>query len=419
MAAAGDITDGANSRFVCVFNRDRDSYQVALALEEAGLLEALVTDYYAPDTLPAWLPGVLARKRHPRLPAAKTVAERTAFFAQYAAQALRMPMGRVWRFVGSRLGNRALRVAQDKNAALYCYHHCLPGKVEDGRCLMAFVFHPLPQHYLPTLLRDAEAFPEARSSYEDELARERSFEPPVPWERMDALVCASQVTADTLIAEGVSPQKIAVIPYGAPDFGSDPQAHRPAGPPRFLFVGQGVQRKGLHHLIRAWQSRPRGDARLTVVSYSLDPDIAALIGDPSIEVLGYQEREQLAKLFAESDVFAMPSLLEGFGLVYLEALARGCHVLATEKTGLPDLALDAESASIVPTGDLQALDSTITGLIEKARDNSFDREAIAAQARRWTQGDFRAAIADHAARVLAAKQGRGDYPSSYRAGPRR
>ena len=419
MAAVSGSTGEGSGKFVCVFNRARDSYQVVVALKEAGLLEVLVTDYYAPDNPPAWLPGVFARKRHAGLSRSKTVGDRIAFVAQYAAQALRLPMRQMWRFVGRRLGKRALRVARDKNAALYCYHHYLPARIEDGRCLIVFVFHPLPQHYLPTLGEDAEVFPEARRSFNEERSRTRSFVPPIPWERADALVCASQVTADTLIAEGASPEKIAVIPYGAPEVGRTAPPQRSEGPPRFLFVGQGVQRKGLHHLIRAWQLRPRGDARLTIVSYSLDPDIGALVSDPSIEVLGYQEREQLAGLYARSDVFAMPSLLEGFGLVFLEALAQGCHVLGTEKTGLPDLGLDASSATIVLAGDIAALDKSITELIEKGREGAFDREAIAAQAVRWTQADFRRCIADHAAQVLSAKQGKGSYPSFYRSGPRR
>lgn len=419
MADEGHNTGGGSGRLVCVFNRDRDSYQVAVALREAGLLESLVTDFYAPDDSPDWLPAALARKRHSALEKARTVTDWLAFFVQYSAQLLRMPMGPVWRFVGRRLGNRALNVARRTDAGLYCYHHYLPDEIEEGRCLIAFVFHPLPQHYLPALEMDAEVFPEARRSCADERSRTRSFTPSIPWQRMDALVCASQVTADTLVEEGVAPERIAVIPYGAPETSPPSNAQRADGPARFLFVGQGVQRKGLHHLIRAWQAEPRGDARLTIVSYALDPDIGALVSDPSIEVLGYQERDALSALFSRSDVFVMPSLLEGFGLVYLEALAHGCHVVGTDMTGLPELDLGHDSATLVPAGDLAALGKALTRLVDRTRAGLLDRAAIAAQAGRWTQSDFRRAIADHAGRVLAARRGETNYPESYRAGPGR
>lgn len=419
MSEADDSGQGTSDQFVCVFNRDRDSYQVPLALDEAGMLEVLVTDYYAPDKGSPLLPGFLRRKQHPDLSRNRAVADRLAFAVQYAALALRLPMGRVWRFIGRRLGKRAVKLARMRRAHLYCYHHYLPAEVHEGATLITFVFHPLPQRYLPALREDAGIFPEARVSFGEEQSREPAFHPPIPWDRMDAIVCASQVTADTLAAEGVDPAKLAVIPYGAPGTGPVQGAHRREGGCRFLFVGQGVQRKGLHHLIRAWQSAPRGDAELTIVSYACDPDIAGMITDPSIRLIGYQERDALAALFAESDVFAMPSMVEGFGLVYLEALAHGCHVLGTRQTGLPDLDLDAASVTLVEAGDIDALSEALDGLTERARDEGFDRTAIAEQANRWTEADFRGAIADHARRVLVAKRGQGEYPSAYRAGPGR
>ncbi|QYJ06443.1 glycosyltransferase family 4 protein [Qipengyuania flava] len=419
MSEADETGQRASETFVCVFNRDRDSYQVPLALHEAGMLEALVTDYYAPDKASSRLPGFLRRKQHPNLPRKRAVADRLAFAVQYAALALRFPMGPVWRFVGRRLGERAAKLAQAREAHLYCYHHYLPAQVDERAALVTFVFHPLPQRYLPALREDAEAYPEARRSFEEEQSREPAFHPPIPWDRMDAIVCASQVTADTLEAEGVDPEKLAVIPYGTPNTERVQQVERREGGCRFLFVGQGVQRKGLHHLIRAWQSAPRGDAELTIVSYACDPDIAAMITDPSIRLLGYQEREALAELFAQSDVFAMPSMVEGFGLVYLEALAHGCHVLGTRQTGLPDLDLNEASATPVEAGDVDALGVALDALIERANGEGFDRAAIAEQANRWTEADFRAAIADHALRVLSAKRGQGAYPTAYRAGPGR
>jgi len=116
-------------------------------------------------------------------------------------------------------------------------------------------------------------------------------------------------------------------------------------------------------------------------------------------VLGYQSREDLAALFAGADVFAMPSLVEGFGLVYLEALAQGCHVLCTANTGLPDLRLDDQAATLVEPGDLAGLSRALHALAGRARSGRFDRAAIAAAAATWTQADFRRAIAAHAAGV--------------------
>ena len=64
-----------------------------------------------------------------------------------------------------------------------------------------------------------------------------------------------------------------------------------------------------------------------------------------------------------ADVFIMPSLIEGFGLTYLEALAAGCHIVGTANTGLPDLPLSAAARTLVPAGDILALSDVIEQLI--------------------------------------------------------
>lgn len=411
----GSKGQGDAARFVCVFNRARDSYQVPLGLHEAGLLEALVTDFYAPDRTPAWLPRFLRNKRHPDLPARLTWSDRVAFLAQYGAMALKRPMQPVFAWVDARLGRSAGRLAKRRAAHLYCYHSYMPPTVPDDRCLIVFVFHPLPDSYRPMLAADYRLYPEVEASFE--LEADASFDSPmtVPWMRPDAIVCASRVTARSVIAAGAPAERVTVIPYGLPPGDKAVrEGVREEGPARFLFVGNGMQRKGIHHLLRAWCSRPRENAELTVVSYDLDPRIAALAaGDASVRVLGYQSRQDLDRLFSRSDVFIMPSLLEGFGLVYVEALAAGCHVIATPNTGVPDLGLSAGAATLVAPGDLAAIDAAICAATERAVAGGFDRQAIAAEGRRWRQADFRRAIGEHAAAVLAWRAGEGPYPTAH------
>jgi glycosyltransferase involved in cell wall biosynthesis len=97
----------------------------------------------------------------------------------------------------------------------------------------------------------------------------------------------------------------------------------------------------------------------------------------------------------------MPSLIEGFGLVYSEALARGCHVIGTCNTGLPDLALGPDAVTLVEAGDLEELAAAIRTAARRASAGGFDRLRIAAQGGQWSRADFRRAIGAHAASVLA------------------
>jgi glycosyltransferase involved in cell wall biosynthesis len=105
-------------------------------------------------------------------------------------------------------------------------------------------------------------------------------------------------------------------------------------------------------------------------------------------------------VFAASDIFIMPSLVEGFGLVYVEALAQGCHVIGTANTGLPDLHLDDGAHSLVEPGNIAALSEIISKTQARAEAGEFDRSAIIKAGHAWTHTHFRQAIAEHAAQVL-------------------
>lgn len=387
--------------YVCAINRGRDGYQVPLALHEAGLLACFVTDYYAPDGPPEWLPTALRRRRTPGLPATVTRNAPLSFVLQSAAQSLRLPMGRIFPVTDRLLAARAARVARRVNAHLYCYAPHLPDErsIAQGTRRVIFEYHPSPALSLDVLDADHARFPQTRWSYQLEraaLSRSRRND---AWKRADAVVCASAMTRRSLEHDGCPPDRITVIPYGtAPS--SLPAIVPRGGRAEFLFVGQGIQRKGLHHLIEAWQASGLADARLTLVCYSIDPGIQEMITDPSIRLLGRQDRAGLDRLYAQADVFVMPSLVEGFGLVYLEALAQGCHIIGTENTGLPDLALPGEAATLVRAGDLTALATALTTARDAALAGHLDRAAIHAAAAKWQWCDFRRAIAEHARAAL-------------------
>lgn len=396
--------------FVCVFSGKRDSYQVPLGLRDAGLLDRLVTDFYAPGPGRNLLPEALASRYDERLPRSQTVSVWHAFALSVVVKRFRLRQSILRPALQRILGKTASRVAKKRGSDLYCYHTYFPDWVPDGARLIVFVFHPLPAVEREILSRDAELFPEiarsARAICEGSLADDL----PIDWERADAVVCASNFTARSVIADGCPAEKIAVIPYGLPE--SSPALPEATSGPRegdgvarFLFVGQGVQRKGLHHLVRAWEAwREQTDlrARLVIVSYYIDPEIRPMIDHPEIELLGYQTREELNRRFAEADVFVLPSLVEGFGLVYLEALAHGCHVIGTKNTGLPELPLGDDDRTLVEAGSISSLVDGLDRCARKAIEGSFDREAIQASAARWTQADFRKRIGEHARATLAA-----------------
>jgi glycosyltransferase-like protein len=71
--------------------------------------------------------------------------------------------------------------------------------------------------------------------------------------------------------------------------------------------------------------------------------------------LGALESEELERLFRAADVFAFPSVKEGFGLAALEAIAAGLPLVASDLDVFRGFLTDGESALLTPVGDADAL----------------------------------------------------------------
>lgn len=395
------------SNFVCVFNRRRDDYQVPLALAEAGLLECFVTDFYLGESPTSMWPEPLRRRVQPGLPAAKVKSVLRSFLLQVALSLWGNPPVWMWPLNGRILAKAAEKSARQTGSALYCYAYYLPELSERrlDRPVIDFEFHPDAALSLEILRDDAAAYPECAQSFAREQLAER-IDRRHGWHLADAVVCASSMTRRSLEYAGCDPAKITVIPYGAPPQTAALSGPRPLGPCRFLFVGQGIQRKGLHHLLRAWPKIAATGAELTLVCYAIDPALAAMAKQTGVLLLSRQERSDLEQLYSAHDVFVMPSLIEGFGLVYLEALAAGCHVIGTPNTGLPDLTLDSEALTLVTPGQIDELAEAMRALVRRKEQGGLNPAVIAAQAAKWQWTDFRLAIADHARAVLSAEYAR-------------
>ena len=55
---------------------------------------------------------------------------------------------------------------------------------------------------------------------------------------------------------------------------------------------------------------------------------------------------------AQSDLFVLPSWGEGYGIVYIEAMAAGCIAVGARGEGIEDTITDGENGFLVPAGDI-------------------------------------------------------------------
>ena len=411
----------ATAKYVVAFNRDRDFYQLPAALSDAGKLEALVTDVYQPDFLEG---GRLSRMlglahRHcGKVPSSRVKWSPEAIWLQIVA--LRMAKSerersRIFNSLDANLSRIAGRLALRSGAGLFLYsgYSLEAFRMVDNADVprLMFVYHPQGDYVRQILEEDFSRYPEVAVSHQRHLEEISINEGDRIREELGlatGVACASTFTARSVrscLADGDT--RIAVIPYGCfPPVPGLAHGKRETSRPQILFVGQGTQRKGLHHLLRVWREGFYQDADLTLVLNQVDPGIAAMISSLPIRprLLEGLTRDELVSEFERADVFVLPSLVEGFGLVYLEALSAGCHVIGTNNTGLPDLDAPEEVATLTPAGDLESLGRTLAAAVSRAAQNGFDRDFIRSFAATKTWESFRAGIRDFVAAVEQANR---------------
>lgn len=138
--------------------------------------------------------------------------------------------------------------------------------------------------------------------------------------------------------------------------------------PLVSFVGKFTDFKGIDVLLRAaavYERTLPGVRTLLVGHGQLWDDMHKLCRDLELEnihFVGHQPQPEVARIYNAADVSIVPSRIEPFGLVAVEALACGTPVVATNMGGLPDF-INQEVGALVPVDDPQALAGAIIGEI--------------------------------------------------------
>lgn len=404
-----------DQRWVVVHKGARDGYQVSLALAQAGKLDSLVTDWYSPldrgwfgnmvDRAPAHVGSMLRRRYRDGLPSKRV----SLYPRDYVLG--RFEDGRD-RKGDTAIGRRAGALARSHEAGILAYscyaHSAFSAYGLEARPRVIFQVHPHPASLRRLFTEELELAPDGAASLSNE--PEMSLTAAVFQQRCDearlADVCivASGYTRDTLIDNGIEPDRIHVIPYGVDLDSARPPEHPPSGPFRVLFVGQFTQRKGIKYLLEAWKRLALPNAELVLAGRGgADTELLARYAD-IYRFTGAVSREEIQTLYQTSDVLCMPSLAEGFGLVYLEAMAHGTPVIATPNTGAADLVSDGEDGFIVGIRDVEALMQRLVWCYENRAELAEMRAGARRVAERHSWEAFRFRIVQTLASVDSVQE---------------
>ena len=213
------------------------------------------------------------------------------------------------------------------------------------------------------------------------------------------VIAPSRSTADDLAAHGVDRERIRVVPLAAVE-ASPGAAEIGAVRDRYglpgvfaLWVGTAEPRKNLAGLLRAAERTATAVPLVLAGPDGWGLDAEALASRAACDVirLGFVPQEELPALYAAARVFVYPSLMEGFGLPVLEAMAQGTPVVTSAGTATEEVCDDP--ASVVDPTDADALAAAIDAVViddaehsrrsasARARAAAFSWSATAAQVR--------------------------------------
>ena len=191
-----------------------------------------------------------------------------------------------------------------------------------------------------------------------------------PWGRniriarqADALVAVS-----SLLLSRVAPYRdrglSRVVPNGV-DLSLIPEKCRNV-PHRILSVGTLKARKCMDRTLEAF-ARISGewpDATLTIIGIGpmegqLRERARQLGLADRVTLTGGLPHEEVLRRMSESDVFVLPSWGEGYGIVYIEAMAAGMIAVGAENEGIADTITDGVNGFLVPAGDTDAVETVL------------------------------------------------------------
>jgi glycosyltransferase involved in cell wall biosynthesis len=184
---------------------------------------------------------------------------------------------------------------------------------------------------------------------------------------------------------------IDVIHYGLTPPRFQERSRRELGFPEdeviLISIGRLVRRKALGDVLLALSRLEESRLRLLIIGEGPEEEhlreMARTLGlSKQVEFMGAVWGERKFQYLAAADMFVLPSLHEGFGLVFLEAMHCGLPVIASSSGGQTDFLKDGETGYLVPVGEVESLAQSIRRLAAdealRRQMSEFNREYVKA-----------------------------------------
>ena len=217
----------------------------------------------------------------------------------------------------------------------------------------------------------------------------------------DAVLTQTEREKAALLALGINAERLHVLGMGVnltEREGADGNAFRhhagiAADAPIITFMGSLTFDKGAVHLLEAmpavWRARPEavvvfageapGPGGFDTAQRAMPQDRRA-----NVKRMGVMTGRMKQDMLAATSVFAMPSRVDSFGIVFLEAWMHGKPVIGADAGGVPDVIAHGQDGLVVPFGNAPALAQAILDLVG----NDAWRNAMGAAGKRKVEDRF-------------------------------
>jgi len=217
--------------------------------------------------------------------------------------------------------------------------------------------------------------------------------------RVRKSVVLNEPLKEKLVEKGIEEGKLEVIPNGVnvDDFNlSEEEIERvkekyELNETTVMFSGTITPRKGVEYLVKAAEILKEKDVLFLIVgNTNLDREYAnkvmkyAKLRNLKVRFTGFVPYEDLKALYFACDIFVLPSLEEGFGMVLTDALASGKPVIGTNVGGIPMQIRDGWNGFLVDPTNEKQLAEKIKYLIE----NEEERIKIGKNSRKLAREEF-------------------------------
>jgi glycosyltransferase involved in cell wall biosynthesis len=207
----------------------------------------------------------------------------------------------------------------------------------------------------------------------------------------DAVLTTSNYCRDAIERRyGVPARRVLLVPEGI----DLPRWRRIAAQPRasdgatILCVARQYPRKHIADLLRALPIVLQDVPHTRTVIIGDGPQHAALRRlaaelslDAAVQFRGsLPDDEQVARCYRQADIFCLPSVQEGFGIVFLEAMASGLPIVAARAAAVPEVVPQGRAGLLVPPSDVTALAEALIELLknpdQRAAYGAFGQEYV-------------------------------------------